>query len=175
MKIGILSDTHDQADRASLAVATLIEAGAEVLVHCGDITGPAVVARCVGLPIYYVFGNNDFDEAGLRAAMARAGATCLERGGLIEVEGRRIAVTHGDSDREARRLLGLDPEFFLYGHSHLPADDRRAGVRWINPGALHRAARWTVAVLDLADDSLGFLTIEGRGRAGGGGRGGSRP
>ena len=171
MKIGILSDTHDQADRAALAVSILIDSGAEILVHCGDITNAAVVARCVGVPSYYVFGNNDFDEAGLRQAMAGVGATCLERGGIIEVGGRRVAVAHGDSDREIRRLLGLDPDLFLYGHSHQAADGRREGVRWINPGALYRANRWTVAVLDLADDTLEFLTIKDRGGPWGGGRG----
>ncbi len=166
MKIGIVSDTNDEGERTALAVAMLIDAGAEVLVHCGDITLPDVVARCSGLPGYYVFGNNDFDEPGLPAAMAGAGGVCLERGGIIEVGGRRIAVTHGDSAREARRLLGLNPDLFLYGHSHQAADVGREGVRWINPGALHRASRWTVAVLDLADDSLDFLAVNDRGRAG---------
>ncbi len=166
MKIGILSDTHDEVARTARAVASLIDAGAEALVHCGDITGPEVVAKCSGLPGYYVFGNNDFDEQELRAAMAGVGGVCLERGGIIEVEGRRIAVTHGDSDREARRLLRLDPEFFLYGHSHLAGEVRRDGVRWINPGALHRATRHTVAVLDLADGSLEFLAVKDRGRFG---------
>ena len=125
-----------------------------------------MVARCQGVPGYYVFGNNDFDEAGLRQAMAEAGGICLERGGIVEVSGRRIAVTHGDSDREARRLLGLDPEFFLYGHSHQAGDVRREGSAGSTRVALHRASRWTVAVLDLADDSLEFLTVKDRGRAG---------
>jgi len=162
MKIGILSDTHDQAARTSRAVAALLGAGADVLVHCGDITEPAVVGECGGLPGYFVFGNNDFDEDALRRAIIGVGGCCLERGGVFELDGRKVAVSHGDSSREVRRLLAADPDYFLYGHSHRAADDRRGALRWINPGALHRAPRWTVAVLDLRSDALEFLTIADR-------------
>ncbi len=159
MKIGILSDTHDRAERTSRAVATLVRAGAEALVHCGDITEPAVILECGGLPGYFVFGNNDDDLDALRRAIVGVGGHCLESGGVIELDGRKLAVTHGDSASEARRLLALDPDYLLYGHSHRAADERRGSVRWINPGALHRASRWTVAVLDLGSDSLEFLEV----------------
>ena len=61
MLIGILSDTHDQAERTKVAVATLASAGAEALFHCGDITTADVVYECGLLPTYFVFGNCDFD------------------------------------------------------------------------------------------------------------------
>ena len=152
MRIGILSDTHDQVARTARAVDLLIAEGAEALVHCGDLTGPEVVAECGRLPSYYVFGNNDFEEDRLRRAMARVGGTCLGRGGVLVLDGRRVAVTHGDSRREVRRLRALEPDYLLFGHSHRPTDERDGPTRWINPGALHRATAWTVAVLDLATD-----------------------
>ena len=157
--IGILSDTHDQVARTAGAVALLIEQGAEVLIHCGDLTGPDVVYACAGRPAYFVFGNNDFDEDGLRRAMAAVGATCLGQGGEVELGGKRVAVTHGDLDRELRRLTMAAPDYLLYGHSHRAADERLGPTRWINPGALHRAARRTVALLDLDSDALRFLDI----------------
>lgn len=162
MKIGILSDTHDQVERTSKAVSALVAAGAEVLVHCGDITRPAVVLECAGLPTYYVFGNNDYDHDSLGRAIRGVGATSLGRGGMIELDGRRIAVTHGDSSKEVRRLAGLDPDYLLFGHSHVATDDRQGATRWINPGALHRAESWSVAVLDLQADVLEFLAIDDR-------------
>jgi putative phosphoesterase len=111
LRIGIISDTHDQLARTSQAVRRLAEAGAEALVHCGDLTGPDVVYECAGLPAYFVLGNNDFDEAGLRRAMADVGAVCLGRGGEVALGGWRIAVTHGDSARELRRLAALRPDY----------------------------------------------------------------
>ncbi len=81
MKIGILSDTHDQVERTARAVAALVGAGAEVLIHCGDITGPAVVRECAGLPSYYVFGNNDYDQDGLGGRSGHGRRSCLGGGG----------------------------------------------------------------------------------------------
>src|SRR5947209_1884299 len=105
MLIGILSDTHDRVDRAARAVEALRSAGAEALIHCGDLTGPAVVRACGVLPSYYVYGNNDFDRDALRVAMDEVKGVCLGFGGEVALGGRRIAVTHGDSPREFRRLL----------------------------------------------------------------------
>lgn len=160
MRIGILSDTHDHRKRTARAVAALVAGGAEALIHCGDLTGPEIVRECAVLPCSFVFGNNDFDQATLRAGIDEIGATCLGPGGEIELGGRRLAVTHGDSLREVRRLLSAGPDYLFYGHSHRLSDTRQGRARLINPGALHRARTWTVALLDLASDTLRFLTIE---------------
>lgn len=159
MRIGILSDTHDQVARTARAVDTLVSAGAEILIHCGDLTGPEVVHACSLLPCYYVFGNNDFDEVGLRAAMEAVGATCLGYADTVELAGRRIAVTHGDSPSLFRRLIASQPDYLLYGHSHICLDERDGPTRQINPGALHRAANWTVALLDTEPDAVTFLNV----------------
>jgi putative phosphoesterase len=158
--LGILSDTHDRLERTERAVATLKAGGAEALIHCGDLTGPEIVRACGELPSYYVFGNNDFDEDALGRAMREVGGVCLGQGGEVTLGGRRIAVTHGDSIREVNRLAYAGPDYLLYGHIHVPMDERRGAMRWINPGALHRASTWTVALLDLESDSLRFIQVD---------------
>ncbi len=158
MRIGILSDTHDQRERTTRAVALLMAQGVEALVHCGDLTRPDIVHECSLLPCYFVLGNNDYDEPGLRCTIADTGGFFLGRGGEITLAGKRIAITHGDSAREARRLLATVPDYFLFGHTHVPHDGEGT-PRSINPGALHRAANWTVAVLDLVTDDLRFLDV----------------
>jgi putative phosphoesterase len=162
MRIGILSDTHNQVARTARAIALLIAQRAEVLCHCGDLTGPEVIAECSQLPCYYVFGNNDFEQDRLRRAIDHGRGTCLERGGVLVFQGRRVAMAHGDSPSEVRRLSALKPDFLLFGHSHRPADERDGSVRRVNPGALHRAAAYTVAVLDLADDTVQWLKVDER-------------
>jgi putative phosphoesterase len=159
MRVGILSDTHDQVARTEAAVTQLVDAGAQVLIHCGDITIPDVVYELNPLPSYFVFGNCDDDLAVLRQAIAAIGGTALGRGGLIDLAGRRLAVTHGDSDRELYRLQTQEPHYLLSGHTHQMTDQRHGSMRWINPGALHRAASWTVALLDLESDRLNVLTV----------------
>ena len=160
MRIGIISDTHNQIARTTRAVSRLIEAGAEAVVHCGDLTRPDVVDEFAGVPTYFVFGNNDYDEVGLRRAMLAVNGVCLGRVGELELGGKRIAVTHGDLTREVRLLASRAPDYLLFGHSHVAADYREGATRWINPGALHRAAEWTVGLLDLATDAYSVLTIE---------------
>jgi putative phosphoesterase len=163
MRLGILSDTHDKVERTRVAVSVLVASGAEALIHCGDITIPEVVYQLAALPSYVVFGNCDFDLDALREAIATIGGTCLGHGGIIELADHRLAVTHGDSDREITRLAAERPEYFFSGHTHQALDVRRGPTRFINPGALHRASTWTVALLDCSSDQLRMLTINGTG------------
>src|SRR4051812_39626416 len=108
MRIGILSDTHSRVRRTRLAVRLLIAEGAQALIHCGDLTNSEVVEECSALPCYYVFGNNDFDESELSRFMRLGGGICLGKGGELTLAERRIAVTHGDSSQEIRRLAALE-------------------------------------------------------------------
>jgi putative phosphoesterase len=159
MRIGILSDTHDKVERTRTAVKVLVDRGAEALIHCGDITIPEVVYELSPRPSYFVFGNCDDDLEPLRRAMAAMGGVCLERGGLIDLPGHRLAVTHGDSARELGRLEAERPEYLFSGHTHAALDVRRGPTRFINPGALHRATTRTVALLDVASGQLELLPI----------------
>ena len=52
------------------------------------------------------------------------------------------------------------PDYLLFGHTHIRLNERDGATRQINPGALHRAAEWTVAVLDVVQDQLRFLKVE---------------
>lgn len=160
MRIGIISDTHDQLERTERAVGQLRDAGAEVLVHCGDFVEPDIVRACAVLPLYFVFGNNDCDTVPyLRQAGAAVGATCLGWGGVFELEGKRIGVTHGHLTTDLKTVLQQAPDYLFTGHSH-QRDDRREGtLRRINPGALHRAQSYSVAILNLATDELEFLDV----------------
>src|SRR5262245_58126259 len=160
MRLGILSDTHNQLARTRRAVELLRTAGAEVLVHCGDLTRPEVVAVCAVLPCSFVFGNNDADMVPeLRQAMTAAGAVCLEWGGEVMLAGKRVAVTHGHMHTDVRRLLATRPDYLLSGHSHIATDRREGLTRRINPGALSRADKFSVALLDLETDDLQLLTV----------------
>jgi uncharacterized protein len=160
MRLGILSDTHDQLERTARAVELLRAEGAEVLFHCGDLTGPEVVALCGVLPCHIVFGNNDADRIPeLRRAVAEVKGVCLEWGGEVTLAGKRIAAVHGHLTRDVRPLLAAKPDYLLSGHSHTPADRRYGPTRRINPGAVHRARVLTVALLDLEADALRFLEV----------------
>lgn len=160
MKLGILSDTHDQFTRCEQAVKLLQAAGAEAIVHCGDLTEANIIEVCAVLPFYFVLGNNDYDNVPmLREVAKQIGATYLELGGVIEFADKKIAVTHGHLTSEVRRLLALQPDYLLSGHTHVAEDRCVDHTRRINPGALHRARNFTVALLDLDSDELTSISV----------------
>ena len=41
MKIGIMSDSHDQIQLMLAAAKAAVEAGAEAILHCGDVVAPS--------------------------------------------------------------------------------------------------------------------------------------
>lgn len=162
MRLGILSDTHDELVRTRLAVRVLCDARAEVLIHCGDLSSPPIVAELAVRPSWFVFGNHDADSVpALRQAATEHGIVCLEWGGVIELDGRRVGVAHGHMTTDVRQVLAERPEFLLSGHSHSPSDGVIEGVRRINPGALHRADEFTVALLEMTTDELHLLRVGG--------------
>ena len=155
MIIGILSDTHDRADWMAAGIRTLQEANAAFFIHCGDIGGQECIDLLAGLPAAFVFGNTDFDRAGLARYAASIDVPCYGNFANLELDGKKIAVLHGDDYRLKQRLLAAQEHDYLFqGHTHVRADERIGRTRLINPGALHRAAVKTVVTLDTAADKL---------------------
>ena len=159
MLIGILSDTHDRNERTRLAVSMLVERGAEILLHCGDLTRPEIVMICQSVPSFYVLGNNDNSEEIRSAIQEVENANCLGWKGEIRLAGKRIAIAHGHRPNDLHQLLSTNPDYLLSGHSHVAHDFREGITRRINPGALHRAAKYSVALLNLVTDELSYLPI----------------
>ena len=160
MIVGLLSDTHDRADATLLAVRALRGAGAEFLIHCGDVGSQDVLDHLAGVPSAFVFGNNDWDRPALQRYAATIDVRCLGDAGDLELGGKAFYVCHGDDPRAMRRALDAQRyDYLLHGHTHTRRDDRVGRTRVINPGALHRAREKTVAVLDTAGDRLTFLTV----------------
>ena len=160
MILAILSDTHDHVDTLVEALRVLAPHNPGFYVHCGDLGGQRMLDRLAGLPAGFVFGNTDFDHAGLARYAVQVGVRCFGAHGTFEFDGKRLAVLHGDDERLLRRLLdSQEYDYLLQGHTHQRTDQRHGKTRLINPGALHRARPRTVATLDLQSDVLEFLTV----------------
>jgi putative phosphoesterase len=160
MRIGIVSDTHGNRLMVNLALAELRQRGITTLLHCGDIDDPETVALFRGFTMHFVFGNCDMDHAALREAMDEIGATLHDHFGSVELEGVKLAFTHGDNKtlmRDVERSGYYD--FLFYGHTHQAEEHRHGPTRLINPGALHRARLKTFLVLDLASQEVESVTV----------------
>lgn len=160
MLIGILSDTHGRHLEARRAMELFESAGVAHIIHCGDVCGLDVFDQFVGQPFSFVWGNCDFDDGSTLAYLKTVGLKPPDGVPLrLSLGGKSFAVFHGHEPAFVRaELLGVD--YVLHGHSHVARDERVGGVRFINPGALYRASRKTVATLDTTSDKLQFHEIK---------------
>lgn len=153
MRIGVVSDTHNQLANVARIVELLNAAGVERVVHTGDITQARtleVLAR-LDAPLVGVYGNNDRGERqALEEAAARLSIELTEPPLGLELGGRRIVVVHDPRDLE--RAFGAEHHVALHGHTHRRTLERDAGRLVFNPGecAGHVAGLNAVGVLDLA-------------------------
>jgi putative phosphoesterase len=163
MIVGILSDTHGRFPAAKKGVDLLRARGAAYLIHCGDVGGEDILDLLADDPpsAAFVFGNNDYDREELARYAASIGVNCLHAFGTVALDGKQIAVTHGDNGSTLRRVLqAQEHDYLLIGHSHVHGEKRVGRVRVVNPGALHRASPKTVATLDTESDELVFIPVD---------------
>ena len=160
MLIGIVSDTHDKTHPLIAALRQLRSRGAEYFIHCGDVGGEHVLDQFAGLPVTFIWGNNEWDVAGLEDYAKRLGLSCGGRLAEFDLGGKSFAVTHGDQPSIQRKILeAQQTDYLLQGHTHVFSDARVGRTRVINPGALYRAQFKTVALLDTAADRLDRIVV----------------
>jgi uncharacterized protein len=162
MVIGILSDSHGRVERTARALRALRDRGAELLIHLGDFETDAVLDELAGQSARIVFGNCDWSAAAMADYARRLDITVDHPMGEITVHGRRIAYTHGHIDSLMELAVERGVDYLLHGHTHLVRDEHAGRTRIINPGALHRAQRYTVALLDPASGHLEVIEIATR-------------
>ena len=140
MRIGLISDTHGLLRPEALAVL----AGADHIIHGGDIGSPDILERLRELaPLTVVRGNND--TAGWARALPE---TALVRFGEVGVY-----VIHDIKE------LAIDPaqqgvRVVVSGHSHKPLQSERSGVLYVNPGSAGRR-RFSLPI------AVGELLVDG--------------
>lgn len=155
MRIGIVSDTHDRGEAVSEAVRLLGEAGAELILHCGDIESPDTVLLFQPIPTHFVFGNWDKDKAKLAAAIKSVGGQYNESFGAIELGGKRIAWVHSHERHQLYQLERSDYfDYVFYGHTHVREQHRTGKTVVANPGALFRANPKTCLLLDVTTGEM---------------------
>jgi hypothetical protein len=143
MRIGVISDTHGLL--RSEAVEQL--AGADHIIHAGDIGGPEVIGDLRKLaPTTVIRGNVD----------KGAWAADYPDTEMVRLGGRWIYVLHNLDE------LDLDPvaagiAVVISGHSHQPKIQTIDGVLYLNPGSAG-PRRFTLpialATLDVTGDAL---------------------
>jgi uncharacterized protein len=136
MRIGVLSDIHDNLWNLSGALAALKDA--DVLVCCGDLCSPFVIPQLAKFPrdVHIVFGNNDADL--YRISNNSAKHSNIHLHGEIYIasfDGRRFVMNHYDTI--ARHFAGSGHfDVVCFGHNHEREISRSGACLLINPGPI---------------------------------------
>ena len=124
MRVGVISDTH------GLLRPEVFEAfrGVDHILHSGDIGGEGVLDELAAVaPVTACAGNVDGFRCGPAGELAR-----------VEIAGLRFLLVHIlDRPRRPRpavlaELSRAPADVVLFGHSHLPHDERVDGVWYFN-------------------------------------------
>jgi putative phosphoesterase len=163
MKIGVISDSHDNLSNIRKAVEIFSTNGVEALIHGGDFCSPFTLAEFKplsqkGVKMHAVFGNNDGD----RVLLVRRGegfCTFADGSLVVTLGGKRIVVLHyPDLAEDLFRLGAYD--LVIYGHNHTICVEGRE-KKLLNPGtsAGYLAERATVALVETEGMEVQIITL----------------
>ena len=159
MRIGIVSDTHNNITNVHRIVELFNDARVDRVIHTGDITQAKTleVFTHLNAPLYGVFGNNDKERESLEAAMGQFGFLFRDPPFELEWHGRRIVVVHDPLELDG--TLAAHHDLALHGHTHLYRHEAREGQVIFNPGecAGHMKGLNAVGVVDLRDLSTDLM------------------
>ena len=145
MKIGIISDTHDNTRSLIEAIEYFNDNNIELVLHCGDWVSPFLLhifKEKLECPLKGVTGNADpsflkfkyyYEKLELSEKQIQLSELFLD----MEIDGKRIAVNHGQ-DRQLNKTIIESQLFDVYciGHTHIQGIKKEGKTLVINPGSL---------------------------------------
>jgi putative phosphoesterase len=121
IRVGLVSDTHGLLRPE----ATAFLSGCQLILHGGDIGGPAILEELATLaPLISVRGNND------RGSWAQH----LQETERVSLGEGVVYLIH-DVAQLGSEPLAADIRVVVSGHSHQPRIEQRGGVLFVNPGS----------------------------------------
>lgn len=164
MKIGIISDSHDNVPNIQSAISYFNSVGVEAVLHCGDFVSPFSLLPFTELEcekLYLIFGNNDGEKHGIKEMAEENGWTIGKPPMELELHGRKIVMLHEPDALKSLRAGG-EHKVIVYGHTHRPVVEKDNGRLIINPGegGGWTSGRPTLAIADLETMEAEIRTIE---------------
>lgn len=137
MKIGIISDTHDNTAAVNWIIGYLNKAGIELALHAGDIINPGNILLFesdFNGTLHFVFGNNDGEQGRILQRIAGSKKTfCHFEAMDEEIAGKRVFMNHYSFIVE---LVAQSQLFDLAvgGHDHEYRTTQYGKTLFVNPG-----------------------------------------
>lgn len=164
MKLGVLSDTHNNIPNLLKALQLFREEGIVQLMHCGDMADMLTARQMTGFDVIYVNGNMDSSAEAINHVVWTLNPQNEIPGDVYEgmLDGVKIGATHGHLTGKLDKLIrSRRYKYVFHGHTHRQRDEMIGKTRIINPGALG-GARYeprTVCIVDLDKDDVRFIPV----------------
>jgi putative phosphoesterase len=161
MKIGIVSDTHDNLELAEKAVEFFENEEVDKVVHCGDMVAPFTAELFDGdFDFHAVRGNND-GEWNLKETVEDFGAF-YNNTAELEFDGKKIAIYHGTEEEIVEGLVEKDYDYVFRGHTHRRKTEVHGETVEINPGGIKLPGQkedFSVAILNTETGDIDFTEL----------------
>ncbi|MFB6180254.1 MAG: metallophosphoesterase [Candidatus Nanohalobium sp.] len=161
MKIGIVSDTHDNIEKAKASVNFFEEENCETVIHCGDMVAPFTAELFdADFNFHAVRGNND-GEWNLKQVVEQFG-NFYNNTAELSIQGLQIAVYHGTEEEIVEGLLNKEYDYVFRGHTHEKRLGENDGTVEVNPGGIRlpgQEEEFHVATLETEDRELKFHRV----------------
>ena len=155
MKIGVLSDTHDNLDNLLTVLETFRDRDVETVIHCGDLTDFSMISHFSGFRLIYLIGNMDQATGTIKKRVENLREDNFA--GLVfqgKLDGIMVAATHSHIEGKVMALVQEKRfDWIFHGHTHQWRDETIRGTRIVNPGALGGLVRGprSFCIVDLTE------------------------
>jgi putative phosphoesterase len=162
MKIGLISDTHDNLEKTERAVDFFEEEEVETVIHCGDMVAPFTAELFdADFKFHAVRGNND-GEWNLKQVIENFG-NFYNNMAELEIDGQSICVYHGTEEEIVEGLVEKDYDYVFRGHTHRKKIKSHGETVEVNPGGIKLPGQnegFHVAVVDLNHGNIQHFSLE---------------
>tara|TARA_B100000212_G_scaffold342331_1_gene328903 strand:+ start:1982 stop:2473 length:492 start_codon:yes stop_codon:yes gene_type:complete len=136
MKIGVVSDTHNNLYSVKKIINIFNEECVDYVIHTGDITNIKTLESFSSLKadLFGVFGNNDRIEPGLVEKAIELGFTFSEPPLQITLRKKIIAIFHEPESIEKYIDENQHIDLVLHGHTHRFREENYRNTIIFNPG-----------------------------------------
>ncbi len=157
MRIGIISDSHDNIEAIKSAVNFFNNENVELVIHLGDIVSPFCFDyfNKLNCPFLGVFGNNDGEILFLQQ---KSEGKLHKPPHEVELDGKEFVLLH---EPFGISKLSNEYDYVLYGHLH-EIDLRKTERGYIiNPGELCGCltGKKTVVILDMRKNEVTLKAV----------------
>lgn len=166
MKIGIISDIHDNVENLEWAVKKIQELQVDKVFALGDYSSPYIVERLglIGVPIAAVWGNNDGDKITMLRVVQTDENNLIkfERDVFAEIkyDGELYFIAHYALLAENAAMSGKYKAVF-HGHTHKQREEILNSTLIVNPGKLASYPKGVIsfAIYDTKSGSVKFMEM----------------